>query len=350
MYVSFPSDESGSQVPDVKDSSDPDHASSPNVASSKSQERENPKLDAMGTEISFDGYWDHEIDVEGRFGGWRLLPSTGLATSVVFRDSTETSWVQLSEDCLEIRVPLAALGSQYSPIISTGTFAADVRRQAAGHFVVHAGCVSGESGSALMVGGSGAGKTSAALFLCLRYGFRFSSGDRSSLVVSAGEVDVYGTWPLIHLRRGSFVKLMDYDVVLSRTPEAIQEWAAQPQLDWNDKWRSTPDEFGLAKLESRSKLRVVAFIRVIPDATLAVERLTPTDIMFSISEAVSDFSTGRYVLVDSGGELLTSPFYNCLPETLRARESLLRGLTDVEGFRISGDLSVVCSYIAERLR
>lgn len=132
----------------------------------------------------------------------------------------------------------------------------EVQRQRAGRYLLHGSAVTREGRGILFVGPSGAGKTIAALDLCLRHGCKFFANDQ----VVVGDVEgvpslLYGDG-LVNLRRATLAR---YDSSLAA--RFFRDDADRPSATpWSDKVCVEPGAIGLTRAPAGSPAPIAALL------------------------------------------------------------------------------------------
>lgn len=115
----------------------------------------------------------------------------------------------------------------------------EVKRQSTKRFMVHASAVELNGRGAVLVGPTGAGKTSLALDLCLRHGFRLLSADWTIVGQRGDSPFILGGSKVLNLRLGS-LRMVSPELAGSLFSETNQNEA------WNVKHRVQPQRIGIA--------------------------------------------------------------------------------------------------------
>jgi len=218
----------------------------------------------------------------------------------------------------------------------------EVQRLENGQFTMRAAAVAKDGKGILLLGRSGAGKTSVSLSLCRDHGFSLVGNN----IVLAGMKDscayLYGGEKIFRFRRASVLNY-NTDLLNAFKPEA------QHLDDWTATATVIPEQLGITVSKGKIPIVAVLYLHLLnePEAELRVEPMNPLFSRLFLYEMSSAYIRGICSPILIGSDLRFGGFFPCLdtPEFHARRVEFINWVVENPHYNyVSGSMDSLCSY------
>jgi|AntAceMinimDraft_4_1070372.scaffolds.fasta_scaffold16892_2 hypothetical protein len=287
-----------------------------------------------------------KTDLQSIFAKWnKLIHFTGVEVSlgghqefVVEYNNIPDNEVFYSGKQVHINIPFEKLETGELLFYSALPFL-EVQRQRSSAVTMHAAAVEFLGKAVLLLGKSGAGKTSIALSLCLNHGAQLIGNDILIAGIVDGNVTVGSGNKFLRLRKESVKRNM---------PKLLNLFPVSEKDPWTHKIDCLPETLGIDTCNANMSIGRSYLVHV--DNTmekLYVANANTMDTRLYLNENMSRYIRGTAIAIfgESSQFMGYVPSYD-LPNFFRMRIKLAeKVITETEIIYVSGSLNDICQYI-----